>query len=45
MEQCVVVISQMELDKSKHMKSVELLLEGLESMKPEVIVLMGDYIS
>ena len=40
-----MIVSQVEIDKAKHQQALESLFQGLEQMCPEVIVLMGDYIS
>ena len=40
-----MIVSQVEIDKAKHQQALEALFQGLEQMCPEVIVLMGDYIS
>ena len=45
LEPCVVIINQAQIDKARHMKSFEELFQGLEQMCPEVVVLVGDFIS
>lgn len=40
-----MIVSQVEIDKAKHQQALEALFQGLEQMCPEVVVLMGDYIS
>jgi hypothetical protein len=43
LEQCVVVINQAQIDKTKNHNYFEKLFEGLESMQPEVVVMIGDF--
>ena len=45
LEQCVVVLSQLQIDQAKQLGAMKGLLDGLEQIRPEVIVLMGDYMS
>ena len=35
----------MEIDKTKNQQALETLFEGLEQMCPEIVVLMGSYVS
>jgi len=44
-EPCLVVLSQLELDTPGTQRSLRTLLEGLEQMKPDIIILIGDFIS
>jgi hypothetical protein len=41
----IVVMSQLEIDLTSSHKAMVGLLEGLESMKPDIIVLIGDFFS
>ena len=45
LDPCIVVVSQVELDQAKHLSAIKTMLIGLESMRPEVIVLAGNFIS
>ena len=45
LEQCVIVVSQLQIDQAKQLGGMKGLLDGLNQMRPEVIVLMGDYMS
>jgi hypothetical protein len=40
-----VVISQVNIDQVRHLADLKTLFEGLDNMRPEVIVLMGSFIS
>lgn len=45
LEQCVVIISQIEIDKAKHSNALEQMFRGLDDMCPEIIVLMGNFLT
>ena len=45
MEPCVVLINQAQIDKAKQFKTFEEIFTGLEQMCPEIVVLIGDFIS
>ncbi|TNV81490.1 hypothetical protein FGO68_gene12645 [Halteria grandinella] len=44
-EKSIAVVSQLELDQASTQRAMVKLLEGLESMRPEIIVLVGDFLS
>jgi hypothetical protein len=44
-DNCIVVISQIELDLATTQKALAQLLAGLEEMRPHIIVIMGDFVS
>lgn len=44
-DNCIVVISQIELDLATTQKALPQLLTGLEEMRPHIIVVMGDFVS
>eukprot|EP00347_Sterkiella_histriomuscorum_P020272 403338437 len=44
-DDCIVILSQLELDSVNTQKNLPQLLEGLESMKADIIVLVGNFIS
>lgn len=45
MEPCLVLLNHCQLDKAKNLRYFEELFQGLESMMPEVVVLIGDFAS
>jgi UDP-N-acetylglucosamine 2-epimerase len=40
-----VVLSQVELDQATTQRAMNTLLEGLEQMRPDIVVIMGDFVS
>jgi len=44
-DDCIVILSQIELDTPQTQKNLRKLLEGLEQIKPDIVVLMGDFVS
>lgn len=45
LDQKIVVINQPDLDQAKHMQAMKTMLIGLDGMRPEVIVMIGNFIS
>jgi hypothetical protein len=45
LEPCIVCISQPEIDQMNNVGYMKTLLMGLEDMRPEIIVIMGSFVS
>ena len=45
LSKCIVIVNQLQIDESKHHQALRKMFIGLEDFRPEVIVLIGDYIS
>jgi hypothetical protein len=43
MEPCIVIVNQAQLGKVQNYKQYEELFEGLNSLCPEVVVMIGDF--
>ena len=44
-DNCIIVLSQVELDLATTQRALQQLMEGLEQMRPDIIVVMGDFVS
>lgn len=42
---CIVIVNQIEIDQARQYNAIKSLFQGLESMKPEMLVLVGKFIS
>ena len=45
LEPCIVCISQPEIDQMNNVGYMKTLLMGLEDMRPEIIVIIGSFVS